>query len=107
MSKDASQFVFLIDYILKLLEDNKINLDEDQKKRYVPQMLAQLEVRLGLELIPKLNDAQKENFAKLVNDEKSTPEAWKKFWYTVPSFEEDVKRVMTTFAERVREILSK
>lgn len=107
MAKASMQLDFLIDFILSLLENNGIELTESQKKMYVPQLLAQVEARLGLQLLPKLNDAQKEKFAKLTNDKKTTPGEWKKFWYAVSGFEEDVKSVLGDFAAKVKQGLGK
>lgn len=107
MAQSSMQLDFLIDFILTLLENNGIALTESQKKMYVPQLLAQVEARLGLQLLPKLNDAQKEKLAKLTNDKKTTPGEWKKFWYAVPGFEEDIKSVLTDFAAKVKQGLGK
>ena len=103
----SPQFNFLVEYILALLEENNVNLTEEQKKMYVPQILAQVELRLGLELMPKLNAEQKEEFTNLSNNENATAEQWKNFWESsVPTFEEDVKNVLIKFTERVRQILA-
>ncbi len=102
-----NQFGFLIEYVLALLDENKISLTDEQKKMYVPQLLAQVEMRLGMDLLPKLNEKQKEQLARLTNDPKTTNEQWKKFWHaSIPTFENDVKVVLMKFAERVRQIMS-
>ncbi len=108
MAQDTHHFDFLTEYVLALLEENDIELTDDQKKMYVPQILAQLEMRLGLELLPKLSEAQKEKFAKMTNNENISVEEWKKFWYgAVPTFEIDIKNTLITFAEKVKQILAK
>ena len=102
----TGSFNFLVDYVLRLLTDNDIRLTEEQQKMYVPQLLSQVELRLGLELLPKLNDLQKNQFAAMTNDEHTTAEEWKDFWMaSVPTFEEDVKMVLQTFAGRGKELL--
>ena len=107
MAQATHHFDFLIEYVLALLEENDIKLTDDQKKMYVPQILAQVEMRLGLELLPKLRDADKEKFTKLSNNENASAEEWKKFWYAaVPTFEEDIKQVLVTFSEKVKQILA-
>jgi len=107
MPKNTHHFDFLIEYVLALLEENGIELTDDQKKIYVPQILAQVEMRLGLELLPKLSDDQKTTFAKLANTEGTSAESWRKFWYqALPSFEEDIKNVLIDFSEKVKQILA-
>lgn len=100
------KFDFLIEYILALLEENKIELTDEQKKVYVPQILAQVELRLGLKLLPQLTDEQKDKFAKMVNQE-AGPQEWSKFWHeAVPAFDDDVKEVLMGFAEKTKQILA-
>ncbi|TAN33845.1 hypothetical protein EPN28_01240 [Patescibacteria group bacterium] len=101
------KFDFLIEYILGLLEKNNINLTAEQKKIYVPQILAQVELRLGLKLLPLLNEKQKDKFVKLMNHDKTTPTEWSDFWHeSVPTFDEDVQTVLMEFAEKVKTILA-
>lgn len=108
MAQTTHQFDFLIEYVLALLEENKIEMSEEQKKVYVPQVLAQLEMRLGLKLLPKLDDKQKDKFIKLMNNESTAAEEWKSFWYdSAPTFEEDLKEVLVEFSEKTKQILSK
>mgnify|MGYP001559283188 CR=1 FL=1 len=107
MSQTTHQFDFLIEYVLALLEENKIELSEEQKKIYVPQILAQVEMRLGAKLLPKLDGKQTDRFVKLSNNEGASPEEWKAFWHeSVPTFEEDVKNILTEFAEKTKQLLA-
>lgn len=107
MEEKNPQFDFLIEYVLKLLEENNVSLSEEQKNVYVPQLLAQIEFRLGAELLPKLDEAQKKEFAKLAGSEETTSEQWKDFWYgAAPTFEEDIKDILVEFAQRVKQILA-
>lgn len=107
MAQQMPKLDFLVEYILALLEENKINLTEEQQKVYVPQILSQVELRLGLEIFPKLNDAQKNEFTKLMNNANTTADQWKNFWFSsVPTFEEDVKKVLMNFSDKVRQILA-
>lgn len=107
MSQTAHQFDFLIEYVLALLEENKIDLTEEQKKIYVPQILAQVEMRLGAKLLPQLDAKQTDKFVKLSNNENTTPDEWKNFWYeSVPSFDADVKDILVEFAEKTKQLLA-
>jgi len=107
MPQTTHQFDFLIEYVLALLEENKIDLSEEQKKIYVPQILAQVEMRLGVKLLPKLDGKQTDRFVKLSNNENTTPEEWKSFWHeSTPTFAEDVKGVLVEFAEKIKQLLA-
>ncbi len=105
-TQPTGSFNFLVDYVLRLLADNNIQLTEEQQTMYIPQLLSQVELRLGLELLPKLNELQKNQFAAMTNDTHTTADEWREFWIaSVPTFEEDVKMVLQTFAGRVKELL--
>jgi len=100
---------FLTEFVLKILEENSMgDLTAEQKNVYVPRLQAQLEERIGLELLPKLDKEQMENFVELTNRETATPEEWKNFWYnSIPNFEEELQLVLVKFAEEVKKILTK
>ena len=107
MSPTKHQFDFLIEYVLALLEENKISLTEEQKKIYVPQIMAQAEMRLGLKLLPQLDGKQTDKFVKLSNNENTSPEEWKKFWHDcVPNFAEQVKEILVEFSEKTKQLLA-
>lgn len=107
MSPTKHQFDFLIEYVLALLEENKITLTEEQKKIYVPQIMAQVEMRLGLKLIPQLDGKQTEKFVKLTNNGSASSEEWKKFWYdSVPNFADQVKETLVEFSEKTKQLLA-
>lgn len=102
-----SKIDFLQEFVLEVLKRNNLNFSEEQKIKFVPQILSLLEERIGLEMLPGLNDAQKEQFVKLSNNPHSAPKDWKNFWYSaVPSFEEELKIILLGFAEDVKRILS-
>jgi len=109
MPEQQAQFDFLTDYVLKLLEENGLgDLTDEQKNVYVPQLLGQVEQRLGLALMPKLDDAQLEQFTALVNKSGAGPAEWEAFWKgAIPTFEQDVQNVLTEFGGKVKEILGK
>lgn len=107
MSETKHQFDFLIEYVLALLEENKIILNDEQKKVYVPQIMAQVEMRLGLKLLPQLNEKQTERFVKMSNNAGTTPEEWSKFWHEcLPNFESEVKEVLAVFTEKTKQMLA-
>ena len=104
-----AQFDFLTEYVLELLKQNGLgDLTDEQKKTYLPQLLSQVEERIGLELLPKLSDANMEAFAGLAEKETTTPEEWKAFWYAaIPNFEGELQAILTGFTDEVRGILAK
>ena len=102
----AAQFDFLEQFIVELLAQSGFGqLTEAQRLAYVPQLVAQAQERLGVELLPRLTDEQLEEFAAMVEKDGVTPEEWKTFWTgAVPNFDEEVKKVLQTFAADVRRI---
>jgi hypothetical protein len=102
------QFDFLKSFILKLLENNGLgDITEEQREMYVPKLLSQLEQRIGIEMMPKLSEEGLDNFSKLIDDSKTTPEIWQAFWYkSIPNFEEELKTILEAFAVDVNESLS-
>lgn len=99
---------FLNDYVEALLKDLGLeDLSGEQRERYVPQLLRQVQDRIGIELIPKLSDEQLDRFSDLANDAEASNEAWKDFWLSsVPNFDEELERILSEFAKEAREILS-
>ena len=107
MAVTTPQFDFLIEYVLALLEANDVILDDAQKQVYVPQIAGQASMRLGLVLMPKLNEQQQKQLTVLMNNNASAKE-WLGFWKaSVPTFEDDVKNVLLEFTDKVKPILSK
>jgi hypothetical protein len=108
MAKEtASKFDFLTDYALALLEEHGVQLSDEQKSTYVPELLAEVEQRLGAALIPKLSDEQLASLDDLLQTEDTTPETWERFWRdALGTFEEDVKEVLRDFALEVKDLLA-
>ena len=99
---------FFTGYVEEMLGKTDIGeLSPEQKNVYIPQLVALLEERVGLELVPKLDDAQMKQFAELVDAETSA-DAWSKFWHeAVPNFQEEIKRILGDFAGKIQEILAR
>lgn len=93
--------------IVSILNANGFDeLDEDAKKMYLPQFVAQAEQRIGAALLPLLNKESAEQFAQLTKQE-TTPEQWLAFWEkNVSNFSEVVKNTMDEFAAEVKESLA-
>lgn len=107
MAKQALSF--LENYITEVLQDSGLGkLSEANQRVYVPQLAAEAEYRLGLELIPKLNEEQAKHFSDMVSAEESSPTVWQNFWkQAVPQFDAIVQSVLKKFAEDCRKILAR
>lgn len=83
------------------------DLDEEQINTFVPTLLAQLEQRIGIEMLPKLTEDHLDAFAKLIDNPDTTANDWQNFWYdSVPNFDVEIKRIMDSFAKDVKEVVS-
>ncbi|MBI5728958.1 MAG: hypothetical protein HY983_01785 [Candidatus Magasanikbacteria bacterium] len=102
-------FSFLENYIMEVLQDSGLGkLSEANRQVYVPQLAAEAEYRLGLELLPKLDKEQAEKFSGMVSAEESSPTVWQTFWrQAVPQFDATVQSVLKKFAEDCRKILAR
>lgn len=103
----TAQFDFLTEYVLQLLEDNGLgDLTEEQRNAYVPQLLSQLEERIGLQLLPTLSDEDKQSFVALIQNESASAEDWQTFWHNaVPDFEAQMSAILLAFGKEVQEAL--
>lgn len=97
-----AQATFLVQFVDEMLKETGLaNLTPEQKQIYVPQMTALLEQRIGLKLVPQLDETQMQNLADLA-DKDASAEAWKTFWYNaIPNFEEQIKNILSEFAAQI------
>ncbi|PIR74559.1 MAG: hypothetical protein COU35_01615 [Candidatus Magasanikbacteria bacterium CG10_big_fil_rev_8_21_14_0_10_47_10] len=103
-----TQVDFLGEYIVQLLQENDMKLSEEQMNFYVPQLLSQLEQRIGIELLPTLDTEKMDAFSQLLDRPAATTEEWQEFWYmAVPNFDEKIKMILLSFAEDVKRLLAK
>lgn len=95
---------FLQQYIDNVLAGVGItDLTDDQKNTYYPQLLAQLEERIGLEFMPKLNPEQLGTFTRMMDNMHTSPEDWEAFWrQSVPDFDTHMGKVLQGFADDVK-----
>ncbi len=100
---------FLENYIMEVLQDSGLGkLSSANRQVYVPQLAAEAEHRLGLELLPKLDQEQAKKFSDMVSAEESSPTVWQAFWkQAVPQFDTTVKSILKKFAEDCRKILAR
>jgi len=97
------QTSFLAQVAEQILAQNFGALSAEQKQQYTPTLVALLEERVGIELLPKLNDAQTEQFVDLAESEQTTPAEWHNFWSAaVPNFEDAMARIVGEVAAEAR-----
>jgi len=99
----ADQKNFLEVYLLQVLNENGFEkLDDDAKKTYFPQFMAQAEQRLGSALLPLLNEDSANQFVELTK-KNADPDTWFNFWHDhVPNFDEVVKKTLNEFATEIK-----
>ncbi len=94
---------FLEVYLLQVLNENGFEkLDDDAKKMYFPQFMAQAEQRLGATLLPLLNEETANKFVELTKQQ-ADPNTWFEFWNAnIPNFEEVIKKTLNDFAVEIK-----
>ncbi|OGH89709.1 MAG: hypothetical protein A2537_02330 [Candidatus Magasanikbacteria bacterium RIFOXYD2_FULL_36_9] len=97
----------LEELVLSILNENGFDkLDEEAKKEYLPQFLAQAQQRIGAALLPLLSEDSAKQFVELSKKE-TNPEKWWEFWQTnVPNFNDVVKNALAGFAQEVKNSFS-
>lgn len=100
------EHTLLQQYVQKLLEDIMGELSDEHRKQFVPEVASQLEERVGLMLLPMLSKEQLKDFATLLDGE-PTDEKIVTFWKeSIPKFEEELERIVNSFAEDVKQAIS-
>lgn len=104
----STPFYFVDQFLEKLLADEGLNLTEEQKGFYIPQLSAMAEKQVGATLMERLNDTQLAEFQSLFEKDTTTGEEWNHFWKTsIPDFESAVQSSLQTFADKVKTLLAK
>ena len=107
MAEKTAQFDFFAEYVLGLLEAfGVVGLTEDQINTYLPQLVAQLEQRVGITLLPKLSDKDGDTFARMISTPEVSGKDWQEFWNkAVPNFEEELHKILIDFKEEMKTFL--
>ncbi len=105
--KKVQQFDFLRSYVEELFAQTGFaKLTDQTKRQYIPQFAAEAERRLGLALLPHLDEAAARELVKLVESETVTPEKLKHFWQTnVPDFDAIVQKTLADFAVELQKVI--
>lgn len=101
------QFDFLKTFIAELLDGSGFaSLSEQTRQQYAPQFQAEAERRLGLALLPRLNEKSAEELAELVSNPNTKPEDLREFWLAnIPDFNALVENTLRSFADEFRQAL--
>ena len=97
----SSQIDFLAGYIEALFQQLGFSeLSEEQKNVYIPRFTALLEERIGLELLPQLDEMQLDRFVELIDKrELSDAQTWSEFWHgAITNFDEKVGNILKEFS---------
>lgn len=109
MQNNDQQFDFLYLRIQQILDQSGFaHVSEETRDMYLPQFVAEAERRIGLAVMPLLNEDSAKELAELIkNADTTTPEQMQQFWQTyVPNFPELVDSTLTAYAEEIKQILS-
>lgn len=103
------QFTFLHQYIERLIDESGAfdSLSEDTRAEFIPQFIAEAERRIGLSVLPRLDEAGAQEFATLVQKEGVTPEELSAFWYAkVPDLDMLMQRTLEEFAAEFKQAVA-
>ena len=97
----------LEEYALAVLDQLDLaDMDEDQKAKYLPRIVHNIEYRLGAALLPMVPDSEAPEFQRLL-DTDADAKTWTEFWQrVVPNFKEHVQKVLQNFSLECQQILA-
>lgn len=82
------------------------DIGDEERKKYLPRLVHQIEYRLGAALLPLVPDSAAPEFEKLL-DADADAQTWLDFWKrSLPNFEDEVKKVLANFAKECQTILA-
>ena len=104
----SQQFDFLESFIHSMLDEAGFaEMTEATRNQFVPMFTAEAERRLGLALLPLLNDAQLKNLADLTANEAIDENEMLRFWESsIPDFRKVVQSTLTNFAAEFKKNLA-
>ena len=102
------QFDFLESFIHNIMDEAGFaEVSEATRSQFVPLFVAEAERRLGLALLPLLNEAQAKQLGEIMDNENSSVESIPQFWQSsVPNFEDVVEDTLDEFAEEFKKTLA-
>ena len=109
METQAQQFDFLRAYIEKIIDESGAfdSLSEDTRDEFIPQFVAEAERRIGIAVMPELNEASAKEFTAMLESESTTADQLQTFWQTnVPELDKIVEITLEAFKKEFMETLS-
>jgi len=108
MDTQVPKLEFLDQYILLVLKENGFeDLTPENQEQFLPQFTAEAQRRIGLALLPKLDEDSGEKMLDMAANEKTTPEEWQEFWTnSVSDFTEVVKQALLGYAKDLKKVLA-
>lgn len=108
MNEPINQFAFLETFIHQLFDGAGFaSTSEATRKQFVPLFTAEAERRLGLALVPLLNEAQAKELSGLLDSGDLNTEAMSAFWRaSVPQFNKVVEKTLSDFAVEFKKSLA-
>jgi len=102
------KYGFLEEYILQVLDQSGLGqLTEENRNKFLPQLVAKAEYNIGLALMPKLSEDDAVVFAEMMGDESIDSQQWQNFWKkAVPDFDQVVQTVLIDFGQQCRSLLN-
>ncbi|PIT86082.1 MAG: hypothetical protein COU33_05135 [Candidatus Magasanikbacteria bacterium CG10_big_fil_rev_8_21_14_0_10_43_6] len=108
MNTPQPQFDFLEGYIRNVFEEGGYgDLSEETKNQFIPQFVAEAQRRLGLAVLPLLDETSASEFVALMENENMSQDQLQAFWQkSIPDFDGVVKKTLDDFAEEFKKIIS-
>lgn len=105
--ENTEQFDFLTVRIQEILDQNGFSdISEELRDQYVPQFVAEAQRRLGLAMMPFLDEKSAKELVQLVQSDASA-EKMQEFWtWVVPNFEEVATKTLEDYAQEIKSIVS-
>jgi hypothetical protein len=100
---------FLKKFVLDVMEEVGLgDLGEETKKKFVGQFISQAEQRIGMKLLPKLDEDEREELSDMIRNSSSDPQAMHDFWNSkLDNYGELVQEALDDFRLEMKEEMEK
>ncbi len=98
----------LEEFVIRVLSECGMeNLSKENKASFVPQYVAEAQRRVGVALLPLLDEASAKELVELMKQNEEDGEKWWKFWQSkVPNFKEVVAATLEAYATDMKKVLT-
>ena len=106
MTKSQQEFIeVFVDELLNAPEF--ANITDETRAEYKPQLVAEAERRIGLAVLPLLDEAGAEAFTRILQSEDPAPADMEEFLRThVPNIDDVMQKTLKRFAEEFKKLSS-